>query len=1428
MLPIYSFRKLPFFLLLVLLAGVPAWGQTILLTKSSDAGSGINPPPNILLPNTGALSGVVRSCYTNAPLPGVTVTCGTQTGTTNASGQYNLINIPAGNYQVSFSLTGFVTASLPAVILDLQTTTLNTCLDPTPGVVTGIVTNAESGAPIVGAKVMISASPPTFTYSVSGGQYTLNVYPCGTFNLTASKAGFDNWISGSISLICGSTITINIAMIPTANPVGPGTAVLNAGGTAVDISWSPPSGNYEILYDDGIQDDFTVWANAGNQNAMKFTPAGYPATLKGGSIDIGDNTNYPGATLPLTPFQVKVMDDDGPGGMPGTVLGTYDIIPGNSFYQGFTGLSAMNIPIASGSFYLVMVQGGIPPNACGIAVDNTSPQFRSYSRDVNGSGPWVPVAGNFMMRAGMYGPGGPLPPADNFTGTDNIDAINGYRVYRLLQGQESNQASWTFLGITTQLNYTDNSWPTLPCNPYRWAIRAEYFNGSLSAPTFTNAIGKCWTASVTVHFSAPCDLCVDGSPVMAMNVVYPDTVYHGITDTTGTVVFPTVWKGQYMITMAKFSCPVMILNVSINNDTVINISTNQGPAAPPATGVTVNEETLRATWFPPHNNATIFTEIWASGSFATNQWIVTGGNNWQISTGIGNPAPSAMFSWTPQCTNCSQMLTSKPIAGVHSPHLKLEYDIYLDNFNTTNISTLAVEIWDGTTWSVLYTHTNAGGDIPWTSVTLDIASYTDKTFKIRFHVNSEDTYSINNWNIDNVKVIASDDTPMCLWGYYESLNNVLGQFVSDTTWLIPPEQVVYGQTYQFCVTALYGGSWSVPACYTFVNHFVYAPGALTVQPLECSAFLSWSKPATAGGATPPGLMGYNIYRDQLFLHYNPHPDSLLFYDNGLNPGFYGYDVTAMYDLTPYGFPGQFDESMSSGHVGVNIVCGGPLPFEEGFEQGTFSFNGWTFDPSQGNWNISQVLKSSDPAADFSWQPILNSYNYSLVSRAFDASPWSCANIWFDFDYKLADRNSTGSEKLFAEVWYSNSWHTLAELSNAGSVNWTTKHLSIDGVKQKGFKIRFRAAGQNSADILHWYIDNIHLYGICKPPRNLEFTVSQHNVTLTWEPPNCGGTQVMQFIFDDGSAEYGWAINPGFTAWLGNEFPISPGTNGVLQSFDLWFGNNPGHGNEQLTIDVFDMAHNLVGSSPPFTPPDDNWINVAGGDIPFNGPFLAMVSWNSLASFTNFLGSDEDGPYSADNLAWCYDGVTWFKLTELAAWGPSVFLLRATALVNIDSGPDEADSSVLIGYNVYRDDGTGGPFTLRTPVPVTGNYYSEYAGWGNLYKYYVTSVFNDSESGALVCEAESDTVVVLWEGVDDVASGGLKVYPNPASQTVTVTGNSPIRTIEVVNYLGETVFSRTGINDPSCMIDVSSWVPGVWFVKVTDDRHTVTLKLVVRR
>ena len=973
----------------------------------------------------------------------------------------------------------------------------NTASDP---VITGLVTDACSGAIVVGAKITVgSGASAAITYSGSMGTYLLTLPLVGYQPFVISKTGYDSF-SGTVLLSFNTTTTQNAALLCTPVPPENVTAVLDnpVNPISVNLTWSQPQGNYQLVYDDGSQESYSVWAAAGNMHALRFTPLGWPAKVTGGIINIGESSNYLAGALPLNKFKMFVFKADGPGGVPGTPVDSMEVTPASFGWINFT--FAAPVTINSGDFYLVMQQEGIPPHACGIGIDTTTPQLRSWSRFVSGSGPWVPVAGNYMMRAVVKGTGGPVM-------TDEATFTPSYHVWRLIQGQETNPAQWTSVYTGNLTSWTDYAWPMMQCNPYRWAVKAVFPPGQrVSAPAFSNVLGKCWTSTVTIQTTTDCGLCGKNVPVLLTNNLYPDTNYRIPLDSLGHGQLSGIWKGNYHLTFAQFTCELVVMNnVPVFGDTTITF--NVAGVKPPPTDLSINEQSLVATWNAPRVNIDLFNETWSSGTFTFNQWVVTGGNNWQISSTLGFPAPSAMFSWTPQCTNCSQYLTSKTLLGYVAPSVVLKYDVYLDNYSATSLNTLAVEIWNGTTWSVLKTYDNQGGSIPWTSEVFDITNVASHDFKIRFHASSQDTYSINSWNVDNIRVVARDHPtpPECLLGYTFYLNNTQAFFTYDTTVQIPPQQVIYGHKYQACVRAVYTGGYSAAICDSFTCKYLYPPKNLSVTPIECAALLTWEKPDDPVALS--ALMGYDIYRSGTFIHYNNHPDSVSYDDLNLNPGSYLYRVRCKYDLGIYGFPGQVGESLFLSDTGaVTVQCGFPIPFHEGWDQGNFSFHSWTFQPDQGNWGISTFIKSNAPFADFHWQPVRTNYSYAMESDAIDASGWKCAKLWLDFDYKLTDHNSTGNEKLKVEAWYDNGWHLMKTLSNTGSVDWTTLHLDLSAASGKGLKIRFVAYGVNSGDILHWYVDNINVYGVCLPPSALTYTMSGQMVNLTWTAPACNNTQ----------------------------------------------------------------------------------------------------------------------------------------------------------------------------------------------------------------------------------------------------------------------------------------------------------------------------------
>jgi len=194
------------------------------------------------------------------------------------------------------------------------------------------------------------------------------------------------------------------------------------------------------------------------------------------------------------------------------------------------------------------------------------------------------------------------------------------------------------------------------------------------------------------------------------------------------------------------------------------------------------------------------------------------------------------------------------------------------------------------------------------------------------------------------------------------------------------------------------------------------------------------------------------------------------------------------------------------------------------------------------------------------------------------------------------------------------------------------------------------------------------------PEDLTATGVREAIELDWNKPSSGGggTQV-DYILDDGTYENGWCINPGYSSWLGNQFPVTDG--GEIISFDVYGDINAAAGTEQVTIDVFDDSHNFIGTSDPFQIPAGDWVTVNAPNIPFSGEFYAMIHWDMLSAQTNWAGFDENGPNANAGYDWYYDGASWQLLHVAAGSDPGVFMLRTTAMVR--------GQTVEVAYNTYR-------------------------------------------------------------------------------------------------------------------------------------------------
>ncbi|HEU4613998.1 MAG TPA: carboxypeptidase regulatory-like domain-containing protein, partial [Kofleriaceae bacterium] len=125
-------------------------------------------------PTTATLRGRVVDAATQAPIAGASVTRGSTSVATGTDGRFELTGLPVGAFSVSISVDGYleVTASgsLSAGVNDVGTIGLSAV--PATSIISGLVSDASTGAPIAGASIVVEGQSAS---AVSGGdgRYTL-------------------------------------------------------------------------------------------------------------------------------------------------------------------------------------------------------------------------------------------------------------------------------------------------------------------------------------------------------------------------------------------------------------------------------------------------------------------------------------------------------------------------------------------------------------------------------------------------------------------------------------------------------------------------------------------------------------------------------------------------------------------------------------------------------------------------------------------------------------------------------------------------------------------------------------------------------------------------------------------------------------------------------------------------------------------------------------------------------------------------------------------------------------------------------------------------------------------------------------------------------------------------------------------------------
>ncbi|RKY55107.1 MAG: hypothetical protein DRP93_04015, partial [Candidatus Neomarinimicrobiota bacterium] len=501
-----------------------------------------------------------------------------------------------------------------------------------PGMIEGNVTDCNTGMGLNNVTVSANNGTTTFYAETNANGYYELYADAGTYNMNFALLGYQIETATAVVVTTGNTTTQDASLCEEAYPVSGVFADPNEADTQCLVTWNLPAGPYTIIYDDGSAEDYAAWIAPGGGVAVKFSPAGYPASVIGGKVYVGEGFFPEGGSWLGTGIAIGVLDDDGTNGMPGTIIDSVGVTVNNYGWVSF-GLSGSTI--TDGDFYLVMWQLGVAPDVAPIGIDTDQPTvYRSYAMQAGGDWFFSPYQ-DYMIRANVSGPtnsvsmnvttdqrmipqrvpglneqlvttGAPvLTPGFVKTGTFEMDELatrdlNKYNVFRMFGfdpnvGEGPADGAPTGIGSTSGLSKNDTQFGTQPDGFYAYAVEAEYDSGDKSPWAYSNIVAHGLDNVVTVTV----DQCDGGEPsdaeVYLVGRNYPYQSLFGATGADGIVVFDSVINGNYDITIIKVSYQtIFFVDVPIFNDYNIDVVLQENDY--PARNLFVEPLTSVATW----------------------------------------------------------------------------------------------------------------------------------------------------------------------------------------------------------------------------------------------------------------------------------------------------------------------------------------------------------------------------------------------------------------------------------------------------------------------------------------------------------------------------------------------------------------------------------------------------------------------------------------------------------------------------------------------------------------------------------------------------------------------------------------------------------------------------------------------------------------
>ncbi len=656
----------------------------------------------------------------------------------------------------------------------------------------------------------------------------------GIYDITVSLAGFDNAVVEGVDIVATPSIDVELqeAMLPPANV----TVVEN--GDNADVSWSAHGGSSatEFRWDDGIvtgqlgfgSNPSAVLGSSHMNNAV-VNEVSWLLTSEAAHSEAViylfglDETGMPDVNqLLFESDPVPNVDDQ---------WNTYTLpTPINAPNGFFVGICTPNVFTALGT------DDGVDEPY--VFQEGTQWGIGDWTDGSNG---WLDIgpAGfpyNFLVRAigtdnGALDRTGVVQnniPVDkkfvsglnsgkvsrvinagtpNWTSSRNVvshkelmasRAVINYNVYRLLEGNEADQSTWTDFGTVDDTTYTDTDWASLESGTYKYAVIAHYAGGDAD-PAFSNVLPHSMTAIVTLNISNNAGDPVEGATVSLVEVD-GDHTYDATVPANGVVELAEVWKSTYDMTVHLTGFENYTAQLVVEDDLTQNIELQENVLAP--VGLDVQNQpdgSYRFMWQAPTAGGDEFAEGF-EGGVIPEDWTVVDADgdsyNWDI-------APDGITAHTGDYC----VLSSSYINGVGvltpdnfliTPQIQVGGSSVLDFWECAQdpawaaehyyvkVSTTGTDPADFT--NIIHDETLADGD--WHEVTISLADFAGQQVYLAFeHCEVTDMFAMK---LDDISVggatkVASNShkeltNDRHVTGYKVYMNGNLQGTTTDTYW----------------------------------------------------------------------------------------------------------------------------------------------------------------------------------------------------------------------------------------------------------------------------------------------------------------------------------------------------------------------------------------------------------------------------------------------------------------------------------------------------------------------------------------------------------------------------------------------------------------------------------------------------------------------